>query len=265
MTTKKVGAIIQARINSTRLPRKVLLPLAGKTSLWWTVQRARQAKLVDSVIIATTNSSDNNRINYHAINQTFHDFDVPEAHRTELIDFEIYRYGGDENDVINRVLCAAKEYDIDIIVDITGDCNVIDFYEIDVMVDAILKDESLDYVSNVMERTFCDGLDIQVYKTESLQRLIRMHNPQTHVGWNFIKHKSDFNTLNFKAPAKYNHPEICIVLDCELDYILMKQIFNKFGHTTSFKSTDVVDYLLGNPKLLSINNSVKRKDPEKEG
>lgn len=103
---KKIGLILQARINSTRLPGKVLLPLPFASSYSILNQIYRRYKLIDFIddfIIATTNLSDDDKINDEA----------------DKIGVKCFR--GDENNVLKRYIEAAEEHNIDVIIRITGD------------------------------------------------------------------------------------------------------------------------------------------------
>ena len=84
-------AIIQARVHSTRLAEKVLLPLGGKVLLRWTWEAAVDALGKDNVVIACP-AADRERL------QTA----VPEA--------EIFGWDGPEGDVLGRLAACAREY-----------------------------------------------------------------------------------------------------------------------------------------------------------
>lgn len=164
----KVAAIITARMGSTRLPGKALLPLAGKPVLWWIAARILHCRYVDDIIIATTNHKANDPIadNHY----------LPFGSRA-------FQYNGEEDDVIGRVLACAKWAKANIIVDITEGCPpLVDPRHIDYLVNKLKKGD-YDYISNCSHRTWPDGFDIQVYKTEALERVKNKFNPKYHTGW----------------------------------------------------------------------------------
>src|SRR5690554_5366006 len=104
----RIGAIIQARMGSSRLPGKVMKELKGKTVLEHVIERVKQSKMIEEIIIATT----------------VHD-------RDDVIELEAVRCGvkafrGSEDDVLSRYYYAAKENEIDVVVRITSDCPLID-------------------------------------------------------------------------------------------------------------------------------------------
>lgn len=262
----RIVAIIQARMQSKRLPGKVLLPLAGKPVLWWMLKRASLAKSVNEIVIATTDNPTNRPILDLVQRKTK---DIPILH-------SCFIYDGDEEDVLSRVLAAASYFKADIIVDLTADCPMIDPQHIDYLIEILLRDNNLDYVSdcvyrnldyvsNCVYRDWIDGADLQIYWTDALMKLKRIFNPPNHVGWNITRHLETFNVQHWKAPKDMHLPDWGLTLDEYSDYKLLQLIFNKFGENPGFKLEDVIYFLKDNPKLLEINKKVKRKNPEKEG
>ena len=239
----KTVAIIQARMNSSRLPGKVLLPLShGKNALGWMIERCQLCDLIDEVVIATTSSKENISIaNEFPANS--------------------YLYVGNENDVIGRVLAAAKHHGADIIVDLTGDCPMVDPQHIGWMVNA-LKDRGADYVSNCVWRDWPDGLDTQAYWTKTLEKCIDKFRPEQHCGWNIARHPKTFKIIHHYAYTEYHWPELGLTLDTPEDYELLKILFWKFGDSPGFMTERVIDYLRKHPDLVKINQAVKRKSPE---
>lgn len=104
----KIGVIIQARMGSTRLPGKIMKKLQNKTVLEHVIERVRQSKLIDEVIIATTTKEKD---------------DVIEK---ESLRCGVKMFRGSEDDVLSRYYYAAKENDLDVVVRITSDCPLID-------------------------------------------------------------------------------------------------------------------------------------------
>src|SRR4030042_3553929 len=115
--TEKIVAIIEARMTSSRLPGKVLLPLAGIPSLECMISRIRGSRYLDGVGVATT-------VNIE---------DGPIEDLCLRIGCQCHR--GSEDDVLQRVLDAAHEKEVELIVEITGDCPLIDQRNIDHLID----------------------------------------------------------------------------------------------------------------------------------
>ena len=246
MKNPKVVAIIQARMNSTRLPGKVLLPLGpdNKSVLWWMATRAGLAELVDEVWVATTRAESNIPI-------------VDYCFKNKIIS---YAFGGKEDDVIGRVMACANFAKADIIIDITADCPMIDPRHIDYLINDLIEDE-WDYSSNCIYRDWPDGLDIQVYWTGTLQACITMYNPKQHVGWNIPRCWGTFSCNHYKAPLTMHWPDLGLTLDTPEDYAMLLQLFDKFGDNPAFTAEAVVNFLSKNPDWIT-NKEIKRKAPE---
>ena len=147
----KTVAIIQARMGSTRLPGKVLAHISGKPMLWHVVQRTRQAKALDGVMVATSVEPKDDNVAEFCDNSAF----------------DCFR--GSEEDVLDRYFQAAKQFPGSIIVRITADCPLVDSDVIDKVV-GTFRDGSYDYVSNIFPRTYPDGLDVEVFSLGALER-----------------------------------------------------------------------------------------------
>jgi spore coat polysaccharide biosynthesis protein SpsF len=155
-------ATIEARMTSSRLPGKILKGFNRKTALGRLVERARKAKLVDEVVVATTTNPQDDAVESWA----------------RKVGISIYR--GSEEDVLLRVLEAARFYKADIIVELTGDCPLLDPVLIDQVIDAYLEGD-FDYVSNNKERSFARGFDVQVFSRDVLEEVNRLtDDPADH-------------------------------------------------------------------------------------
>ncbi len=150
MTYKNILGIIQARTNSSRLPGKVLLDIRGKPTLERVINRVKFSNLLDHLVVATTNNEIDNGI----------------VNLCEDLGVDVYR--GQENDVLGRFLGAASVFKGTTIVRITADCPMHDGAIIDAAIDLYEKSD-YDYVSNVVKRSFPDGLDTEVFSYSLLE------------------------------------------------------------------------------------------------
>lgn len=141
----KVGAIIQARLESVRLPRKSLTPIIDKPILWHVIHRTKVA--IPNVIVATPNQE----IADYAIKQ------------------EVKTFIGDENDVLDRYYQAAKKYGVRNIVRITADNPLVDPDIILQLLEFYTKGK-FDYVSNNLKRTYPLGLDVEIFSFKALEK-----------------------------------------------------------------------------------------------
>jgi len=207
---KTVG-IIQARMSSTRLPGKVLLPLGGECALWWTVKRVGLADGVDLVVVASTENPADDAIEDYCKDRGWACF------------------RGSEEDVLRRTCDCAAHFRADIIVDVTSDSPLACPKHIGHLL-SILKEKDLDYASNVMERTWPDGCDCQVVSAGALYRADNLpprNLKREHSSWNIVMNRELFNTYNYPAPEEFNRPNLRLTLDTPQDLRLIDRLLRK--------------------------------------
>ncbi len=239
----KIVATIEARMNSSRLPGKVMLRSQGKTMLEHLVVRLKSVEVIDEIILATTlNSLD--------------DILKQEAQRLNI---KIYR--GDEENVMKRVILAAEMAAADIVVETTADCPILDPKIVQRSID-IFKVSSCDYVSNIMPATYPDGMAVQVFGLATLRKsygLTKDRLDLEHVSLHMRNNPNLFSQVNFTAPPNMYWPGLGLTLDEKLDFDLIDKIIQEFGITDeTFSCEQVVRFLKSNPSLI-VNNSVLRK------
>ena len=240
----KTAVLTMARMASTRLPGKVLMPLGVKPNLQHVVERCRRAKRVhDVIVVCTTNPKD-----------------------IEIIKFcksKGYKCFPGKGDVIDQMISAAEHYNIELIVDITADCPLVDPRHIDIIIQNFFKHRVM-YASNIMPRTFADGMDIQVYKRETLEVIDniipRGTERRMNTGWNIalLTEKEDMWALRTWNPE--SSPHLRLTLDEPKDYELLNQIFKYFGHN-KFRYRDILNLLRKRPELKKINMDVQSSTP----
>jgi|TARA_B110000259_G_scaffold112874_1_gene128774 spore coat polysaccharide biosynthesis protein SpsF len=240
-------ATIEARMTSSRLPGKVLLEANGKPLLGHLVQRLKAVPSIDKICLATTtNSTDDVLVDF--------------AYKENI---SVYR--GSESDVLSRVVGAAESVGATIIVEITGDCPIID-PEIVEQAIRIFHCNNLDYVSNAKVLSWPVGMDVQVFSLSTLKRSQSMTSDpidQEHVASHIRRHPEIFSHLNIVAPPSTHWPELGLTLDERDDYLLIKTIIEYFGDDNPlFSCKDVVDILRSHPEWIAINDHVGRKGDE---
>lgn len=249
INNKKIAIIIEARMTSTRLPGKVLMPVLGEPCLHRMIERLRKSKKIDDVIVATT------------INKT----DDCIVDLCKKINCNYYR--GSEEDVLGRVLQAAKSQSVDLIVEIPGDNICIDWRHVDRLIEEFFSGE-YDFVSNCIERSFPMGFDVKVFKASVLEEVEKItQNPKDreHVSLYIYMHPEKYHLKNWKAGGKMLWPELQITLDTKEDYELISKIYeNLYLVNDDFSAEDVVGLLEKNPEFLKINKHIIRKNPFKD-
>jgi spore coat polysaccharide biosynthesis protein SpsF len=239
---KKV-AIIIARMSSTRLPGKVMLPLNGKPVLQWMIERCRAATLINEVVVATVDQGKSK-----PIFRLCDELGCP------------YYAAIDEYDVLDRVYVTAKKFKADIVTEITADCPLVSHYFIDRIL-TLLEEEDVQYSSNVEIRSFPDGLDVQTYYfsvLEELNRIVTDPIHRSHVGMNIHNFPHAFKTINYLAPIQYFYPDWRLTLDTKEDYELISILYKKFP-SIDIPAEEIIDYLKKNKDLLKINTHIKTK------
>jgi len=244
-----VVAIIEARMGSSRLPGKVLLPAAGRPMLEHLVRRLKAAPSIDKVVIATTVSP----------------ADEPLAALAERLGILSFR--GSEPDVMERVLGAARFAGADIITGITGDCPLIDPQLVEQTL-RLFQLNDCDYATNGVTsgriRTFPEGLGVQVYRLKTLERSAAMTadaQDHEHVTLHMRRNPGLFRHLYLPAPPDQHWPELHLSLDEEPDYRLLKAVIEHFDASNPlFSCRDLVAWLKTQPDLVKLNKGVRVKE-----
>lgn len=240
----KIAATIQARMTSTRLPGKVLLPVAGKPLLVHMIERLRRMETIDDVVVATTVNAE----------------DDPIAETAKSLGAGVFR--GSEHDVLERVVLACRAHKIDLIVETTADCPLIDPEVSDQVVRKYLEG-GYDYVSNVLKRTFPRGMDTQVFPTRILEEVHRLTTDpvdREHVSYYIYQHPEKYRLGNITAPPLCDMPDLRLTVDTPEDFTLIKTIFEALSpKNPAFSLEDIMRHLHAHPHLFDINREIKQK------
>lgn len=240
----KIVATIEARMTSSRLPGKVLLPAQGKPMLYHLVNRLKAVTSINEIVLATT---------INATDDVLIDFAKQES---------ILSYRGSEEDVMSRVIGAAETADADVIVEITGDCPIIDPDLVEQTIQMYLHHEAA-YASNTHISSYPDGMDTQVFSLESLKRSSAMTDDpldHEHVSLYMRNHPEIFPHVHLIAPPSLHWPNLGLTLDEQADYLLLKKIIETLSpENPLFSCLDTIQLLKQNPDWLEINRHVVRK------
>jgi spore coat polysaccharide biosynthesis protein SpsF len=234
-------AIVQARMDSTRLPGKVLMPLAGMPVLGHVVERLEYCESLDQVVVATTDQASDD-----AVTDFCRDYGV-----------DVFR--GSEHDVLDRYHRSAEVFDADPIVRITADCPAIDPKVVDQVVSGFL-DGSYDLFG--LSGEFPDGLDCTVFARSAIDRAwseATLASEREHVGPYIEHHPELFRTGGIELFHGQGHQRW--TLDEPQDYELLRAIFDAlYDPERPFLAEDVLAFLDQHPELLTINNNVTRNE-----
>lgn len=250
MNNKRIIATVECRMTSSRLPGKVMLSSCGKPMLEHIVERLRRVPQLDGIAFATTVNSTDDSI----------------ARLAERLGVSCFR--GSENDVLKRVLLTAQQEQADVIVEITGDCPLIDPEVTSQTVDLYLSNPGSDYVSNDLTLSYPLGMDVQVFPTELLALADKegLTAPdREHVSWYIVRHPERFRLVTLPAPPSLRWPNLRLTLDEEDDFRLIDAIFMAlYPKKPDFSLYDIVELLRNNQSMARINAHVAQKNPHDE-
>tara|TARA_Y100000766_G_C18843633_1_gene574513 strand:+ start:581 stop:1294 length:714 start_codon:yes stop_codon:yes gene_type:complete len=183
---KKILCIIQARMNSKRLKGKVLKKIQGKTALEHIIERSLQVKLIDDLVVATSNNKLDDKIEEFCKRQ------------------KINCYRGDEINVLSRFYEISKKNLAKNILRLTADCPLHDPEVIDDII-KFYKENNFDYVSNSIKRTFPVGLDTEVFSFDSLEKAFFYSSDPLHREHVTLYINRKFSELNNGSFKIYNY------------------------------------------------------------
>jgi spore coat polysaccharide biosynthesis protein SpsF len=244
MKQTTVGAVIQARMGSSRLPGKVLKPLSGKPVLEWIIAHLRQSRRLDRIVVATTGEAQ----------------DSPIAALCERLDVSCYR--GSELDVLDRYYQAARLHGLTHVLRITADCPFTDPLLVDEVIDAFLDAaQPPDFAANNFNRRYPRGTDVAMMSFEALERAWReaaRDYERVHVTPYIREHPDKFRLLSIEGEQDYGHYRWTV--DTPEDLALSEQIFDRLDHSLGYSWQAVLKILHKEPELALINSHVRQKE-----
>jgi spore coat polysaccharide biosynthesis protein SpsF len=246
----RVVAIIQARMGSTRLPGKVLRPIAGKPLLWHVVHRLRRCRTVEAIVIATsTDPRDDAILNFC---------------RDERID----AIRGPEDNVLARFALAAERSGADVIVRVSADAPLLDAAFIDHLVEELIAKDG-DYVL-IEPGTLCAHDGVDPFSRRALNKLLSeaAQDPvaREHVTGYFKLHP-DFVRIVHAAPfAPLAGKTARLTIDTPDDLAFIETLHERLNVKAGEASlSDLLLLLEREPHLVKINAHVRQKKLESEG
>jgi spore coat polysaccharide biosynthesis protein SpsF (cytidylyltransferase family) len=240
----KTVLITQARIGSKRLPGKVMMEVNNTPLLKIHLDRLSQSKNIDKIIIATTVNEEDD-----IIEKIGRDWG-----------YEVYR--GSESDVLDRFYQAVQKIKPVWVVRVTSDCPLIDPLLLDKVIEITIA-ENKDYGSNVIDETFPDGQDVEVFKFSALEKAWYEANKlseREHVT-PYIRNNSDlklgklFSALSYKNNIDYS--KIRMTVDEQKDFELINKIITELGMEQTW--LDYTEYII-KKELVNINGNIIRNE-----
>lgn len=237
MLNKRVVAIIQARMGSTRLPGKVMEKIGKKSLLEILVSRLKKSKNLDDIAIATTRKKI--------------DDDIVDLSKNLGLKF----YRGSEEDVLSRYVEAASLFDAFVVVRVTGDNPLTDPQLTDKLVEAHIKRNS-DYTfcENVPLGTSVEVVNITALKDANVNTKLQLD--REHVTPYIKSHPEIFKVQ--KVDFYLNNQKLRLTIDTKEDMELIKCIYAKLGPIENLEIENLINFLEKNPQIRDLNSSIKQ-------
>jgi spore coat polysaccharide biosynthesis protein SpsF len=234
MSGGMILAILQARMSSSRLPGKVLKPLAGRPMVLRQIERLARARRLDDLVLATSTEAS----------------DDPLAEAMAAEGVAVHR--GPLNDVLARFIGALDAHPADHVVRLTADCPLADPEGVDATIDLHLA-SAADYTSNTAETfAFPKGLDVEVVAAPALRRAAaEAATPEEHehVTWGLYNGDHGYRTA-WLSSANADDGDIRWTVDTPDDYAFAAAVYDAlYPANPAFTSADIRAFLATRPDL----------------
>ena len=233
----RIGFFITARLKSKRLPKKLLKPLGVKSVFEHVLERVLSVRGVDEIVVCTSTN--------------------PQDDPLEIISTaqKINCYRGSEDDVLNRLLCAAEKYKCEYMLLMTADNPLFSIVHAEELVDTIRKCQA-DYYH------FEDGLPLGTAPYAVARHTFAIINnlkeeSETEFWPEYLKDKSIFSHLVLPVAEEYRL-DARLTLDYQQDYELFMKIYERYENPTPLELKNVIDWLRNHKELLRINGDIVR-------
>ena len=257
-------AVVAARMGSERLPGKSMARLAGKPSFAHIVERLGRSRCLDGIVLATTSRPED------------------EALRACAKRVGVPFYAGSAEDVLGRIVAAARSVDAEVIVQITGDCPLIDPRISDRVIEAY-RTEKPDYAINVIQAPddppegalllgcptalrrspYPTGMETEVFATKQLaevETITQDPADREHVSLYFYEHPDKYRLLYVPAPPEHRRPDVRLCVDTPEDYRVVSAVYDALYPTDpDFGLSEIIAFLDAHPEIATINTGVKQK------
>ena len=242
MNKKKITVIIEARTGSSRLRNKVVAEIEGKPMIFYVIDRVKQIKSVEQIILATTQEK-NDKILIEIAKQN-----------------SIGIFAGDSMDVLNRDYQCALQNNADPIIRITGDCPLIDPDIVEEMLEFYLKN-NYDYISNRINPKYPDGLDVEIYSFKTLQMVeqnAKLSSERALVTTYITKNPKIFKIFSYENQEDLSGHRWTVDEQNDLEFV--RKIYSIMKPKTNFSMNEIIEILVKNPELLKINLGIMRNE-----
>lgn len=243
---KRIVAIVQARMGSSRLPGKVLSPICDRPMLWHIVERVSAVPALADIVVATSHTP----------------ADDPLREFGQRFGAQVF--SGSLDDVLDRFYRAAQHYQADVVLRVTGDCPLFDPELVNRMLQSFLNHETLDHIgvaagAGVAQNTYCgrypNGLDAELTAFGALETAWRdaTHSlDREHVTPFIWRQPERFRVATYGSPVDYSH--LRWTVDNQEDLDVIRAIYDAlYDPARHFLMQDVIDLLAAHPSISQHN------------
>jgi spore coat polysaccharide biosynthesis protein SpsF len=238
----KTVAIVQARYGSSRLRGKVLEDVAGRPLLVRVLERVARSRLIDEIVVATTIAAEDEQV----------------AAVASKWGAETFR--GSDDDVLDRFRAAVAAAAAGTVVRITADDPLKDPGVIDLVGAELRADRQLDYVSNTLEPTWPEGVDVEWFTAAALEsawRQARRPSEREHVTPYIWQHPERFHVRNVRRDPDLSELRWTVDHADDLDFV--RAVYDRLGDG-DFRTDDILELLEREPELQTINAGHRRAE-----
>ena len=236
----KIVIVVQARMASTRLPGKVMLPVLGKSILALMVERLQMIRHEATIVIATSENAEDDVL-------------VREA---QSLGLPCYR--GDQHNLLDRHYQAALKYGADVVLKIPSDCPLIDPRIIDEVLDYFFENDNFDYVSNLHPATWPDGNDVEIMTMPCLKKAwqdaykpLELEHTTPYIWEN--PQLFSIGNVSWQTGLDYSMSHR-FTIDYQEDYLFIKTVFEALYQVNkNFSCDDIINLLNTEPSIYQIN------------
>ena len=234
-------AILQARLSSSRLPGKVMLPLLGRPMILRQIERLRRSRRIDRLMVATSTEAS----------------DDPLAAMLSAEGVDVSR--GPLNDVLGRFVQAARPHRPDWIIRLTADCPLADPVLVDRVIGETLA-SGADYGSNALKPTFPNGLEAECVRfalLEALDAAPRTDAEREHVTFAIYREPGRHCLHSVESAEPLGHHRWTV--DEPRDFALVERVYEAlYPQDPAFTTADILAFLAAHPEISALNAGIAR-------
>lgn len=236
--------ILQARMLSDRLPGKILKPLLGRPMMSYEIENLLKLRGVDQLVVATGTCK------------------ADDAVERFCEESGITCFRGSDNDVLDRFIQAARKHQADVVIRACADCPLMDHHIAQLVVDFFNEHyPKYEYVSNVLERSYPRGMDLEIMTLQALERAQRRATTRAekeHVTYYVYSHPDEFSLGSVKGPHDLSYHRWTV--DTQEDFALIEKIMDTLEKRHLPRTMQhILELFEAHPQWLLMNRHIKQK------